>query len=290
MLEEYLVTDMAADAMERQSLTDIASAKQLSYGIVKRTADLTSPALAKRLGREAGVYVTFDAPPSALFSDRALRSLANHLAGALVGLTGVQGAGSRVLAVGLGNDEIAADRLGDAAVKLLRVTPASAQGGKRRRVRLSAFSAGVEGVTGIRTVEVVEGVCSRVRPSCVIAIDSLATASPSRLGTSFQLTTAGITPSGGLGAGRAPVCRAALGVPVIGIGVPLVLSLRTALSDLVRDYAAATGRDADEFAARRLIGESDLGSLVVAPKDVASKVERAARVIADAVNIAFGEQ
>ena len=146
MLEEYLVTDMAADAMERQSLTDIASAKQLSYGIVKRTADLTSPALAKRLGREAGVYVTFDAPPSALFSDRALRSLANHLAGALVGLTGVQGAGSRVLAVGLGNDEIAADRLGDAAVKLLRVTPASAQGGKRRRVRLSAFSAGAEGV------------------------------------------------------------------------------------------------------------------------------------------------
>ena len=64
MLEEYLVTDMAADAIERQSLTDIASAKQLSYGIVKRTADLTSPALAKRLQREAGVYVTFDAPPS----------------------------------------------------------------------------------------------------------------------------------------------------------------------------------------------------------------------------------
>ena len=72
--------------------------------------------------------------------------------------------------------------------------------------------------------------------------------------------------------------------------MPLVLSLRTALSDLVRDYAVATGRDADEFAARRLIGESDLSSLVVAPKDVASKVERAARVIADAVNIAFGEQ
>ena len=163
------------------------------------------------------MYVTFDAPPSALSNGRALRSLANHIAGALVGLTGVQGAGSRVLAVGLGNDEIAADRLGDAAVKLLRVTPASAQGDKRRRVRLSAFSAGVEGVTGIRTVEVVEGVCSRVRPSCVIAIDSLATASPSRLGTSFQLTTAGITPSGGLGAGRAPVCRAALGVPVIGM-------------------------------------------------------------------------
>ena len=36
MLEEYLVTDMAADAMERQSLTDIASAKQLSYGMPDR--------------------------------------------------------------------------------------------------------------------------------------------------------------------------------------------------------------------------------------------------------------
>ena len=282
-------TDMAADSLEKNSLGEIADAKELSHGIVRRTANLRSKELADRIGRSRGIYVTFDCPPSVFDKEKSVAALTEYIAATLVGMAGVQGRSARVLAVGLGNDEIAADRLGDRTVKMLRVSPASQAERKRRKVRLSAVSVGVEGVTGIRTAEVIEGVCSRIEPSCVLAVDSLATASPDRLGTSFQLTTAGITPSGGISAGRTPVSRETLGVPVIGIGVPLVLSMRTALSEFAGEYTAAIGCKGNEFQLRRIMDEKKLGTLVVAPKDVKSRVELAATVIAGAINLAFGE-
>ena len=285
----YYDTDMAADSLEKNSLSEIADVKELSHGIVRRTANLRSKELADKIGRGRGVYVTFDCPLSVFDKEKSVSTLTEYIASSLVGMAGVQGKSARVLAVGLGNDEIAADRLGDRTVKMLRVSPVCEADRKRRKVRLSAVSVGVEGVTGIRTAEVIEGVCSRIEPSCVLAIDSLATASPERLGTSFQLTMAGITPSGGVGVGKTPVNRETLGVPVIGIGVPLVLSLRTALSEFAGEYTAAIGCKGNEYQLRRIMDERKLGCLVVAPKDVKSRVELAASVIAGAVNLAFGE-
>lgn len=280
---------MAADSLEKNSLGEIADAKELSYGIIRRTANLRSKELADKIGRNTGVYITFDCPTSVFDKEKSVCALTEYIAAALVGMAGVQGRNARVLAVGLGNDEIAADRLGDRTVKMLRVSPVCDADRKRRKVRLSAISVGVEGVTGVRTAEVIEGVCTRIEPSCVIAVDSLATASPERLGTSFQLTTAGITPSGGVGGGKTPVSRDTLGVPVVGIGVPLVLSMRTALSEFAAEYTSAIGCGGNEFVLRRIMEERKLGALVVAPKDVKSRVETAASIIAGAVNLAFGE-
>lgn len=188
------VTDMAIDALEKHSLVQMAEAKELSYGITRRVVNLKNAELAKKIGRERGVYVTFDCPASSLDKERAVRTLQNYIANTLVECVGIMGRRSTVLAVGLGNGGISADSLGTKTVDMLRVSPTEDAKRQKTKSRLCALVTGVEGKTGIKTADTVEGICDKLRPSCVIVVDSLATSSPARLGTSFQITTAGIAP------------------------------------------------------------------------------------------------
>lgn len=283
------VTDMAADSLERHALESLADTKELQCGIVRRFVRLADADLARKIGRAQGVYVTYDCPPAALESERGVRSLQNYIANAAMEMAGIMGRKSRVLVVGLGNGEVTADALGGAVADLMDVSPVREAERRGEKSKLCAFKTGVEGRTGIKSADAVEGLCAKLRPSCVIAVDSLATSSVRRLGTSFQITTAGIAPGSGAGGDRARIDRSSLGVPVIAIGVPLVLSMRTVLSDFVHDYEAAAGCGGSEYKLRELMAEKRLGGLVVAPKEIGWYVESAAAVIAGAINTAFGE-
>lgn len=283
------VTDMAVDALEKHSLASLAAEKELQYGIVRKVVNLREAELARRIGRERGVYVTFDCPPVSMGKDRAVRALKSYIANTLVEMVGVMGRKSKVLVVGLGNDEVTADSLGCRTVRMLDVSAVSEAERPREKARLCAMTTGVEGTTGIRSADTVEGVCAKIKPSCVIAVDSLATASVGRIGASFQLTTAGIAPGSGVGGDKARIDRSVLGVPVVAVGVPLVLSMRTLLRSFTEEYTAAVGCNGDEFRLREIMVEKRLGNLVVAPKEVKYYVERAAALIAGAINAAFGE-
>lgn len=289
MRKEDFVTDMAADAVERCPQSEFAEVKKLSCGIVKRVVRVSDDAAARKTGRAKGVYLTFDCTPAALSSERGLRTLSGLLAEALVDMAGVQGRRATVLVAGLGNPAVTADSLGGAVTELLDVSPVSDAERERTKTRLCAVNTGVEGRTGIRSADTVEGVCRLLRPACVIAVDSLATSAPGRIGTSFQLTNAGIAPGSGVGRDKARLDRSSLGVPVIAVGVPLVLSLGTVLLDFARDYAAAIGCGGNEFSLRTLMSERRLGGLVVAPKEIGFHVETAACVIAGAINSVYGE-
>ena len=279
MNTDDLVTDMAQDVLEKRAPDLPAETKRLSCGIVARRLDLTSETQAKRLGRERGIYLTFDCTEGTFASGGGAGVLSRHIARAVVDMAGVMGRRAVVLAAGLGNAGVTADSLGAATTELLDVSPVSEAERKRQKVRLCAVNAGVEGRTGIRSADVVAGVCERLRPSCVIVIDSLATSSPERLGTSFQLTTAGIP----------RIDRAFLGVPVVAVGVPLVLSVRTAFAEFMRDYIEETGGPLNAYALRGIVEKRKLGGLVMAPKEIGVTVSRAASVIASAINAAFGE-
>ena len=98
----YYDTDMAADSLEKNSLSEIADVKELSHGIVRRTANLRSKELADKIGRGRGVYVTFDCPLSVFDKEKSVSTLTEYIASSLVGMAGVQGKSARVLAVGLG--------------------------------------------------------------------------------------------------------------------------------------------------------------------------------------------
>lgn len=286
---DNFVSDMAVDALEKRSMGNLARESTLSYGIVRRYVNLTKSELAEKAGKEKGVYVTYDCPSAVLESSSKIRTLQNRIAETLVELVGVQGRTSKVLVVGLGNDNVTADSLGRRTVDMLDVSPVSEAKRPRAKVRLCGFSAGVEGLTGIKTADTVEGVCMKIKPSCVIVVDSLATSSATRLGTSFQLTTAGIAPASGVGGDKPRIDRSVLGVPVVAVGVPLVLSMRTVLSDFAKDYLCASGVECDEYRLRNEIAEKRLSNLVVAPKEILYYADSAAAVVAGAINAAFGE-
>lgn len=283
------VTDMAIDALERQSLAKIAVEKTLSHGIVRRVVNLKNAELAKKTGRERGVYVTFDCPSAALEQRKAVEALQNHIANTLVECVGIMGRKSLVLTVGLGNDDIAADSLGCEVISRLRVSATEEAKRTRQKARLAAFATGVEGVTGIKTVDTVEGICEKLKPSCVILVDALATSSATRLGTSFQLTTAGIAPASGVGGDKPRIDRSTLGVPVVAVGVPLVLSMRTVLREFAEDYLKTVQCEGNEYKLRELMVEKRLTRLVVAPKEIKYYVACAAEIVAGAINLAFGE-
>ena len=120
-------------------------------------------------------------------------------------------------------------------------------------------------------------------------MDSLATSSVKRLGASYQLTTAGIAPGSGVGGDKPRIDKSVLGVPVVAIGVPTVLSMRTVLRDFAHEYALATGGEENEFKLRELMADKRLGQLVVAPKEVGFYVCNAASIVAGAINSLFGE-
>ena len=189
---------MALDVLERASLCGLSDKRELQYGIIRRRVELKNAELAKKIGKERGVYLTYDCPQSVAANTRRARALQSYLADALVELGGVMGRRGRILVVGLGNDEVSADSLGARTVRRLAVSSAEVRE-KGSRGELMACAVGVEGMTGIKSAEAVEGLCMKLKPTAVFIVDALATAEPCRLGSSFQLTTAGIAPGSGTG-------------------------------------------------------------------------------------------
>lgn len=141
-----------------------------------------------------------------------------------------------VLICGLGNRLVTPDAIGPMCVDRVTVTRHIKEENPALHAALgaydvSALAAGVVGQTGIETAELVRGTVSTVRPSLIIAIDALAARSADRLATTVQLTDTGIRPGSGIGQKRKELSRDTMGVPVIAIGVPTVISGATLAAD-----------------------------------------------------------
>ncbi len=114
-----------------------------------------------------------------------------------------------------------------------------------------------------------------LKPSCVIAVDALASHSLSRLGTTFQITDTGVAPGSGVNLRSASIDSQTLGVPVISIGVPTVVDAVTLAADVV-------GKAHDEV--ERIAKERD-ASLFVTPNNIDVLIESAASAIALGINL-----
>lgn len=122
---------------------------------------------------------------------------------------------------------------------------------------VSAISTGVLGQTGIETAEYIKGIVEIVKPDLVIIVDALATIKKSNLCKTIQITNTGITPGSGVGNYRKTIDKETLGVPVISIGVPTVISLEN-----------------DE-------------NMIVTPREIDTIVNRASSLIAMGINCAI---
>lgn len=185
-----------------------------------------------------------------------------------------------VLIAGLGNADITPDALGPRtagrilATRHLRRELAENDPDMSflRGLRpVSVLANGVLGQTGIETSELIAALRETVQPACVVAIDALACSEISRLGTTVQISDAGIAPGSGVQNCRAELSMRTLGIPVIAVGVPTVVDLHTA--------AAQAGGDLHA-----------LPNLMVTPRDIDKLLHHAARLIACALNLALHPQ
>ena len=194
-----------------------------------------------------------------------------------------------ILAAGLGNRDVIADAIGPLSVRELNVTRHIKQEDSDLFYRLSAaevsaIAPGVLGQTGIETLELIRGAVDNVSPDLVIVIDALAARSVDRLACTLQLTDTGISPGSGIANKRSAIDEAALGVPVIAIGVPTVVDSST----LVYDALHEAGIEEIDSRLRDVLenGKSFFVSLKEA--DVASHMM--ADVIAESLNQTFGNE
>ncbi len=233
------------------------------------------------IGKPMGTYITLELHGLKRREDDAFPRAAQALANELKPLLPLQ-AGEGVLVVGLGNRAITPDNIGPGAVSNTLVTrhlveQVPAHFGHFRPV--AALAAGVLATTGVESGELVRAVVDKIKPSCVIAIDALASRSLSRICTTIQIADTGITPGSGVGNHRTALNRETLGVPVIALGVPTVVDVATLCADILAEAGQA------ELEPEALRGTAE--QLMVTPRDIDQSAADLAKVIGYGVNLAL---
>ena len=247
---------------------------------------------ARIMGKPIGKYITIEAPDI---------RLGKNLEGEISAVTARQihsllpQKDCSVLVIGLGNNRATPDALGPKVIEYTVATRHILQNENDALCNLSplcALAPGVLGITGIETAEIIKGVAERVKPDVIIAVDALAAASIQRVSTTIQITDTGINPGSGIGNKRTPLNTETMGIPVIAIGVPTVVSssviiletLQALENHLDTESPVLPYLDEDTF----LHIEQDLlssfeGNMVVTPKEIDRLIENISRIIAAAI-------
>ncbi|MDD2498791.1 MAG: GPR endopeptidase [Desulfitobacteriaceae bacterium] len=253
------------------------------------------------MGKPVGTYITIEAP-EIRFDKGLIDDLSIILKDKISSMLKIDPQGT-VLVIGLGNWNATPDALGPHVVNstmatrhLFRYAPETIGEGLRP---ICTLAPGVLGITGIETAEIIKGVVDRVKPDCIIAVDALAAANISRLGTTVQIANTGINPGSGLGNNRLGINQQSMGVPVIAIGVPTVVYASTIVNEALaklNDIWSANMMTAN--CAQNIKPElskeinSELfaafeGNLVVTPKEVDDIIINVSKVIAAGVTQAL---
>ena len=291
MLENYVRTDLALelkdDISEKNDIAGVSvqTYEDTEYNLIKTHIRVLNQEGAKRLGKPIGNYITLESNrlssddedihmPCVLALHEVLREL-------------LKGA-KRVFVIGLGNRNITPDALGPSVVDHLYITRhLLREGVVYNSMEISALCPGVMAQTGIETSTIIQSLCSEVGPDVVICIDALAAREAERLNTTIQVCDTGITPGAGVGNRRLSLNEETLGVPVVAIGVPTVISMPAMISHAVeglleklplsvlRQYEKEIG----EF-----VQTPAVSSMFVTPKNIDELIRRVSYTISEAIN------
>ncbi|MDR2647893.1 MAG: GPR endopeptidase [Oscillospiraceae bacterium] len=235
---------------------------------------------ARAIGKPIGQYITIEVPP---FGDNAdvpgigMERVATELRALLPPI-------GAILVVGLGNRDITPDALGPKTVSQVMATrhisgelARSAGMGDLRQV--VCLQPGVLGRTGMESSELIGAAVGKLDPAAVVTVDALASRRLSRLGCTVQIADSGIVPGSGVGNARAEINAACMGVPVFSIGVPTVVDAATLAADLTNG--------ANRPLCLREEIDPAVAQMMVTPREVDLLIERAARMLAMAINRAL---
>ena len=212
----------------------------------------------KKLGMGMGEYYIVNSPN---LYDEGFENdsyLISHLSAKLKLLSSSLGIAQndRILILGLGNPDIDADKLGKVVFDNLEVDALD------KKNRIFKICPNIFFSTGIETFDLVKMLVKGINIDAVIIIDSLTTSSLSRLGTSFQINTSGLTPGSGVNRFGKKIDKKSIGAKCISIGVPFMI------------FSSS-------------IGDKNKVEMILSPKDVSQNVERAGFIISKAITEVF---
>lgn len=223
------------------------------------------------LGKGKGRYVTLEGQDLTVFSDT-YENMVYELSQEIIKFI----PDGDILVVGLGNSDITPDALGPAVTSKILATRHLEKELENETDnfltslrRVSAFAGGVLGQTGIETAEIIRAVCSETKPDGIIVIDALACSDVRRLGTTIQISDAGISPGSGVANARKELSEKLLGIPVIAVGVPTVVDMYT----IVKNFT-----DSDFH---------DIPNMMVTSREIDRLIERSAQLISSGINLAL---
>lgn len=279
-----LRTDLAVEAREIAG-DNISGVEYKTYnenGLSISRLEVKNKKARLSLNKEIGTYITIELPSltdNFNETDRRLVTISNEIR-RLLPVNGL------VLVVGLGNIEITPDSLGPKTSSKVLATRhisgevARATGLDKLRP-VAVLQPGVTGQTGIETGEYILSIVKRIKPTAVIAIDALASRRAERLGCTLQISDTGIAPGAGVGNHRTKITNETIGVPVIAIGVPTVVDVKTLANDITH------GSISNEI--NGIINPNGRDMIVI-PREIDLLTERASRLIAFALNSALQDK
>ncbi|MDD3184351.1 MAG: GPR endopeptidase [Anaerostipes sp.] len=184
--------------------------------------------------------------------------------------------GESILVAGLGNADVTADSLGPKVVNNLWITRHLIKDHTTIGVqKLSAIAPGVMAQTGIETSEILEALVEKTKPDILIVVDALAARSSSRLNKTIQISDTGIAPGSGVGNHRNKITKETVGVPVLAVGVPTVISVPAIIRDIV-------GEDLVEDLISAV--DEEFQTMHVTPKNIDEAVKRISYTISEGIN------
>lgn len=272
--------------------------ENLERGILRERYDIKTDDESLKFNKPIGRYELMTIPDVLTFDEEDIKYCTMKLAEVLNDVLGKISAKDRILVVGLGNRHISSDSLGAKVVGKINITIDNCE-----LPKVMAISPSVMGLTGIETVDIVEGVVLKTKATHLIIIDSLCASSPSRLGKSIQITNTGICPGGGVGNKRKCIDKN-IAPHIFSIGVPLLIYASTFVIETLSENGitknaingvmqnllkSSKGRDFIDFLKNiSKVLNDNLDNMIVALKDIEECVELLSTIIANSINMALG--
>ena len=302
-------TDMAVERNEiykkqnslAEGIDGIENANKIIKDIEISKVKITNENGANALGKPVGNYITLDVKEIKNADEEKIEEIAEILADELRTVIGEHVSDTDdILVVGLGNRYVTPDALGPKVVPEIEVTrhilecmPKIMPEDTRP---VSAISPGVLGITGIETMEILNGIVQNIKPKMLIVIDALATRKLERISSSIQIADTGIVPGAGVNNARKEISINTLGIPVIAIGIPTVVDLATITNDCINIFIENLQQKAMSNSTLNELKEKDNYeeikealipkdyNMIVTPKEIDKLIDNMSEIVARGIN------
>ena len=269
-------TDLALEAREmaaeKGQVSGVSFEDSIRDGVLCQKVTVLNEEGSRAIGKPIGRYYTLNIDSLLRRESECFGSTVSALTSVLQELLPERGGGC-TLVVGLGNRDITPDNIGPKSAESILVTrhlKSQAPEDFKMLSPVAVITPGVLGTSGIESADYIKWVCDNLKPQSVIVIDALAARSMDRLCTTVQISDTGVTPGSGVGNSRSAVNSETLGVPVVAVGVPTVVDIRSLLADVNAQNISGLPKE-----------------MIVTPRNIDSEVVCASRLVGYAINCAL---